>query len=335
MQSRRNILIIALSVIIGLMFITAGALVYRGRIDFLRVETDLQGKFNDLKALYQRDPFPSGDNVAVERKNLEVLGQELADLLTVMGRGQVESVDQSPPKFMAQFWDVRRELKAGAKEMGVSLAGGDEFDFGFGRHMHGNLPAPQDVPRLTQQLKITQALCGVLYASRVSELRGIGREEFEVDAVIDAGVKPAAPSRRRAEAASASINTVNSDAGKIPPDQLFGNWHFVLQFSAKEAALVGVLNGLARSPVFAVVTRLEIEGEGRLFDRSAEEGRAARKGGIESAAKPTETGAAAVPRDQRVVCGRDVPLRVRMELDVFQFVKMQIAGTDDPAKGAK
>jgi hypothetical protein len=227
-------------------------------------------------------------------------------------------------------------LKAQAKEMGVGLAGGDDFDFGFGRHMPGNLPAPQDVPRLTQQLKITQALCGVLYNARISELQGLGREEFEVDAVGGAVAKPVATrTRGRVEVASMSMNVVNPNAGKIPPDQLYGNWHFVLQFTAKESALVGVLNGLARSPVFAVVTRLEVTGEDRLFDRSADEARAPRKVSAEPGAKPAETGAATVTRDQRVVCGREVPLKVRMELDVFQFVKMQIAATDEPAKGAK
>ncbi len=337
MQSRRNILIMVLAVIIVLMFLAAGALVYREYTAFRQVETGLQSKFNELKGLYQRDPFPSEANLAVERKNLEVLGEELADLLSVMGRGQIDSFNQSPPKFMEQFWEARRDLKAKAKEMGVGLAGGDDFDFGFGRHMPGNLPAPQDVPRLTQQLKITQVLCGVLYNARISELQGLGREEFEVDAVGGSVAKPVATrGRGRVEAASMSLNVVNSNAGKIPEDQLFGNWHFVLQFTARESALVSVLNGLARSPVFAVVTRIEVAGEDRLFERVNEEGRATRKGGGETVAKPAEAVAvASVPRDQRVVCGREVPLKVRMELNVFQFVKMQIAATDEPAKGAK
>lgn len=337
MQSRRNILIMVLSAIIVLMFLAAGALVYREYTAFRQVETGLQGKFNELKGLYQRNPFPSDANLAVERKNLEVLGEELADLLSVMGRGQIDSFNQSPPKFMEQFWEARRDLKAKAKEMGVGLAGGDDFDFGFGRHMPGNLPAPQDVPRLTQQLKITQALCGVLYNARISELQGLGREEFEVDAVGGAVARPVAPrSRGRVEAVSMSMNVINPSAGKIPEDQLFGNWHFVLQFTAREAALVGVLNGLARSPVFAVVTRMEITGENRLFQRAAEEGRVTRKSGGEAVAKSAEGGAVAtVPRDQRVACGREVPLKVRMELDIFQFVKMQIAAADESAKGAK
>jgi hypothetical protein len=338
MQSRRNILIVALFVIIGLMFIAAGALVYRGFVDFYRVESEEQAKQAELERLYERNPFPSEANLSVERKNLDTLAEELANLLTVMGQGQIESVNQSPPKFMAQFWDARRELKAKAKDMGVTFAGGDDFDFGFGRHLAGNLPAPQDVPRLTQQLKITQALCEVLYGARISELRGIGREEFEVEAVSGAGAKPVATgSRGRAVAAAVSLNTVSATAGLIPDGKLYGNWHFVLVFTAKESALIGVLNGLARSPVFSVVTRLDIDSNDTLFDRSGEGSRAARRAGAETAAaKPVEVvKEVSVPRDQRVVCGRESPLTVRLELDVFQFVKMQAAEAAEKTKGAK
>jgi hypothetical protein len=338
MHSRRNILIIALSVILGLMFITAAVLVYRGFIDLRRVEAEEQGKIGDLERLHKRNPFPSDENCRMEQENLEVLGEELADLLAVMGLGQIESVDQSPPKFMAEFWDARRELKAKAKEAGVALTGGDDCDFGFSRHLAGNLPAPQDVPRLTQQLKITQALCEVLYAARISELRGIGREEFEVEAVSGAGIKPAATGRRRAEAAPTLLNAVSANAGKIAPDQLYGKWHFVLLFTVKESALVGVLNGLARSPIFAVVTRLEIVGDNKLFDRSLVAARASRKGAAEAASKSVEAGkesAVLVPRDQRVACGRETVLTVKMELDVLQFVRKRGTGMDEKAKGAK
>jgi hypothetical protein len=341
MQSRRNILIVALFVIIGLMFVAAGALVYRGFADFYRVETELQARKGELERFYERNPFPSEANLAMERTNLTVIAGELADLLAVMGQGQIESVNQSPPKFMAQFWDARRELKAKAKEMGVNLANGDDFDFGFGRHLQGNLPAPQDVPRLTQQLKITEALCGVLYAARISELQGIGREEFEVDAVGgSAGAKPATTggARRRAEAAAVSLNTIAAAAGLIPDGKLYGNWHFVLVFTAKESALMSVLNGLARHPAFAVVTRLDIDSKGSLFERSGEAARLSRKSGADSAVKSAETvkeGPVIVPRDQRIVCGHESPLMVRLELDVFQFVKMQAGKPDQKAKGAK
>ena len=339
MQSRRKILIVTLSVIIGLMFIAAGILVFRGFAAFYRAESELGVKKAELEKLYQRRPFPSSQNLKTENENLEVLNQEMAGLLAAMGRGQIESVDQSPPKFMAQFWETRKDLAARAKDMDVTLANEGDFDFGFGRHMQGNLPAPQDVPRLTQQLKIVQSLCGVLYDSRISELKGIGREEFEVDAVTGAGAQPAAAGgRRRGATVVASLNVMSPNAGLIQEGRLFGNWHFTLSFTAKESALLGVLNGFARSPLFVVVTRVDVAGDDKAFQQSGETAPAGRKPAKDAPAKAVEVGKdvpAALPRDQRVVCGHDVPLTVKMELDVYQFVKAQPAGATPKAEEAK
>jgi hypothetical protein len=337
MLSRRKILIVALFVFMGLLFLTAVGLVYRGFVAKHLVGTELDTKWAELDRLYHRNPFSSEQNLKVEQDNLQVLNEEMQSLLAAMGKGQIESVNQSPPKFMAQFWEARSTLKAQAREMGVELAGGDEFDFGFGRHMQGNLPAPQDVPRLTQQLKIVQALCGVLYTARIVELKGIGREEFEVDAVSGAAVKPTAPAGRRPQAGHVSLNVLGPNAGLIPDGQLFGKWHFTWVFTARESALVSLLNGLARSPVFAVVTRLDVVADDKLFQKAAEPGRVATKTdkrGLEAVV--AKEGTPGLTRDQRVVCGRSVtPLTVRMELDVYQFVKVQTAGDTAKAEGQK
>ena len=339
MQSRRTILIVALSVIIGLMFIAAVILVFLGFSAFYRAESELGAKKTELEQLFQRRPFPSEHNLRTERENLKILDHEMAGLLVAMGRGQIESVDQSPPKFIAQFWETRKALTARAKEMDVALANEGDFDFGFGRHMQGNLPAPQDVPRLTQQLKIVQSLCGVLYDSRISELNGLGREEFEVDAVAGAGAKPvAAGGHRHGVASAASLNVVAPNAGLIPEGRSFGNWHFTLNFTAKEAALISVLNGLARSPLFVVVTRVEVVGDDKIFQASGETPSAGKRPARETAGKITEAGKeppVILSRDQRVVCGRDVPLAVKMELDVYQFVRAQPASSKQKAEEAK
>jgi hypothetical protein len=327
MQSRRKILVIAVAVVIALMFVAAAVLVVRGFGAFYRAEAQLGDKKAEMEQLYQRQPFPSGKNLGMERSNLAALNDELTGMLEAMGKGQILSVNQSPPKFMAQFWETRKDLTSKAKEMGIGLANGEDFDFGFARHMPGNLPAPQDVPRLTQQLKIVQSLCEVLYAGRINDLRSIGREEFEVDAI--SGVKSDAPvGRHRVETASSSLNVVNAGAGTIPEGRLFGNWHFVVVFSAKNSALLTVLNGLASGPLFAVVTSLDVAGDAKLFVRSGESSPAERRTTAEG--QPAAKDAApVVSRDQRVVCGRDVPLTVRMEVDVYQFATLP------PARGPK
>lgn len=339
MLSRRKILIVTLFIVIGLLFLGAVGLVIRGFMAKRDVEVQLEAKWADLDRLYHRNPFPSDLNLKVEQKNLDVINDEMRGLLTAMGQGQIESVNQSPPKFMAQFWETRTELKAQARSTGVALTGGDDFDFGFSRHMAGNLPAPQDVPRLTQQLRIVQALCGVLYNARITELKGVGREEFEVDAAGGPTSRAAPAAGRRNQGAQASLNMTRVNAGLIPEGRLFGKWRFVLVFSARESALLNVLNGLARSPVFAVVTRVEVIGDDKLFQKQADpNARRDKRAGDAVVKGPSisKEGLSNVPRDQRVVCGQNVaPLVVRLDLDVLQFVKLQSAGDGVKAGGDK
>ncbi len=332
MQSRRKLWMTILVVAIVLMTLGAGGLLVRGFMDFLRVEDQLRGKNEMLRNHYGRNPFPSSDNLRIERGNLTVLDDQLADLLQEMGRGQVQSVEQSPPKFIAQFWATRTEMLKEAKKLGIKVA--PTFDFGFGRHMPGTPPAPQDVARLTQQLMIMQRLCHTLYDAGITELTAVGRQEFEVDA--KAGGAAAETPKRRARGGSdaVALNTYVPAAGLIPDGALYGRWHFSFRLTAKEGALLAVLNQLARDPVFAVVSDLDVEGDDSIKASSAE-----------AAGKADQRNAVAVPRgdgvagptskDLREVCGRDIPLRVKLEVDVYQFTSIRSSAAGGRDRGAK
>lgn len=336
MGSRRKVVIAAVAVLFALLFIAAAALLVLGFMDFHRAESALSDSKKQLEFLYGRNPFPAEHNLQTERANLKILNSEMAGLIAAMSRGQAETVEQSPAKFVSQFWESRKALLARATEAGTKVAEG--FDFGFGRQMEGKPPVQKDVARLAQQLKIVENLCGVLYAAHVGELQGVGREEFEEDAVAGGAVAASAPTlgRGRGRGATAasqvSLNTVNAETGVVPEGQQFGKWHFVLVFSAKESVLLDVLNGMARDPLFAAVTRLELTGDNNVVvqggDIAAKEAQA--EGG---AAKTPKTVAPAAARDLRIVSGRDVPVSVRMDVDVYQFAKSPAAAA--PVEGAK
>lgn len=314
MQSRRKIMVIVAGILIGVLLVGAVAILVRGFLQFSEVESALRETRAQMETLYGRKPFPSQENLKREKENIAAIQQDLVELQTAMAAGQVEPVGQNPAGFINQFFETQKELLAEARAAGVTVA--KNYDFSFGRHMGGNLPAPHDVPRLTQQLKIVELLCGVLYTARVSRLTGLARQEFEVDAPVTAVAKPALPGR----AAEAEVRNVNDpSAGQVPPGQLYGRWHFVLQFSGRESAVMNVLNGLAKSAVFMVVTRLDIEGDEKLFERR--EVAQAVKAGEEPAAVKAQLAA----KDYRVVCGRDAMLNVKLELDVYQFAKPQAA----------
>ncbi len=330
MGSRRKMLIVGAVILFAVVFIAAGVMLVRGFMAFYRAESALRDSKARLEYLYARNPFPSDKNLAVERANLETLRQQLGGLLDAMAKGEVATVEQSPAKFVTQFWEIQKAMLDAANEAGVTVGG--KKDFGFERHMGGQLPAPKDVARLTQQLCIVQLLCSELYAARITELRGIGREEFEEEALATgAGRSGDEPTTRRSrsarpDASASALNSVNAGAGIVPEGQMFGKWHFVLSFTAREGALLQVMDRLAKSPLFTVIDKVELVGDNNVSAQSAAKATAAEGRPQDSAEKPA---GAILSRDERIVAGRDIPLAVRMEVDVYQFAKP--AGAPAPA----
>ncbi len=326
MQSRRKIVVIALAVVLSLFFLGSVALVVLKFIHFTDAEAVLKGDKNRLEFLYGQNPFPSAANLRVERENIQTIKQEVMDLQAAMGAGQIEPVVQSPARFITQFFDTQRNLLTKASTSGIAVP--KAFDFGFGRHMKGDLPAPQDVPRLTQQLKIVEDLCQALYAGNITSLDAFSRQEFEVDAVTGAGGK-GAPSAARAGEIDLK-NSVDAGAGLVPEGEFYGRWRFSVQFKVRESGLMKILNGLANSAIFTVVTRLEIKGDEKVFERKDGAGAAVKEtGGGETEKEAPKT------RDYRVVCGRENLLTIKMDVDVLQFAKPQAAASEKPPGGVK
>lgn len=329
MQSRRKLLIIIVAGILALLLVGAATVMVRGFLQLQEVDQNLQNASETLTTLYSQNPFPSGGNLRLERENIKSIGEELTGLQLAMGAGQVEPVAQSPAKCITQFWETRNSLLARA---GTAIKVDKGFDFGFGRHMKGDLPSIQDVPRITQQLKIVETLCDILYAAKISSLTGISRQEFESDAAL--AVAPGKPGPVPVKAGNEMVvkNVVDAMAGIVPLGQLYGRWRFAVQFTARENALLNVLNGLARSPVFIVVSRMEVKGDEKVFDRKEAEAVAAK-----SAENPEgkDVKDALKPRDARVVCGRDALVNVKLELDVYQFAKPQESELAGKREGAK
>jgi len=323
-------IIIAVAVLLCLLFLGAVALVVFKFMNFAEAEAVLKSNKEHLEVLYAQNPFPSPANLKQERDNILVIKQELLDLQVAMGVGQVEPVVQSPAKFITQFFDTQHSLLTRAASSGITVP--KAFDFGFGRHMKGDLPAPQDVPRLTQQLKIVEALCLILYNGNISSLDALSRQEFEVDAAPVAA--KTGPGGRGAPAAVAGEidvrNVLDPGAGLVPQGQLYGRWRFQVQFKGRESAVMKILNGLACSSIFTVVTRLEVKGDEKLFERKEGEGAVAKVTAGGTVEKEAPKG-----RDYRVVCGRENMLTVKMDLDVFQFSKPQAVALEKKPGGVK
>jgi hypothetical protein len=154
----------------------------------------------------------------------------------------------------------------------------------------------------------------------VRAIESVGRVVFEegAAAVQDADATVQGRSRRTRRPVRAAPAPAAAQAGR--DDALYSKQRFVLEFQSGEAALCNILNRLASDPMFAVVTGLKLE---KKADDVAVSSLAV-DGGAQRAAAPdadAPAGTETPPRRDRVVSGpeRDVPLSVRIELDVYRF----------------
>ena len=317
MRSKRKILLgIFWTVGVLLVLAAVGFLLWEVR-RFMIANGELKETRKSLDRLYHANPFPSDANIEREKDNLKALEGEYERLTLELRHGQVEPPDwKQPTVFMARFWEHRRQLMADAKAQGVGLP--EEFGFGFNRYLKGDPPAPDDVPRLAQQLTIVSNLCSVLYGAKVSDVKALWRDEFDSPQASGSSggdVESAAPTGRRR--ASAGVVTAESGtrhatdpaAGILQSGALFARFHFTLVFDAKEDVLTDVLNRLAKNSMFIVVTEANI---------TAPEGQVAKATRHVAAGETQKRDDRA--RDDRILSGREsAPLGVKLELDVYRF----------------
>ena len=175
---QKNILgMVAAGVGVALLALAA-FLLFRGVRDLSKAQKSLKTAENSLNSYYQKNPFPSDENVEAEKENLENLRQWEHDLLEALGADQLASDERSPNKFARLLGERSSALCKMADANGTSLA--NDF-FGFDRYFaeDSELPAPEHVPRLALQLMAIEHLSTILFEERAKSLSLVDRERFE------------------------------------------------------------------------------------------------------------------------------------------------------------
>lgn len=219
--------------------------------------------------------------------------------------------------FPAEIERVTRRLRNEAAEAEVKVA--ETVAFGFERYARGNLPMQEHVPRLVVQLRTIEALCQILFQSKVSELVSVQREVFDVERTQVPAAD--APGRRGVRQPS---EVVAAPTVAVEPEGVKGLYtreRYTLTFMATDPALRAVLNRMASAPMLMVVRNLELRNEmavggapaQRLSERLRPRGEAQRPTGERErdARRPQAA-------EERVVAGLE-RIRVVMELDVYRF----------------
>ncbi len=337
-------IIVAVGCAIGaILFLGAGFVLYRGVGRFNAARQDLENVQRDLDRHYKANPFPSTENVDLERANTKQADAWFNALMSTLGQGNVTSTERSPSRFKIAVEAASRNLVKASQKAGAELPEEGAFAFGFDRYAgtSGTLPKPQDVPRLMEQLVIVNRLSLVLFKHRIKELSKVERDVFE--AAADAAVTEEESGRGRSRdrgrsrpsSGSASTSGSATKVGVLGEKDLYAKMHFAFEFRAKESALLGILNALAANKMFINVTSISLSKKTpELVPEISEEpeaGTGITGMGFGEAPQPKEKSLEA----QRLgpnypVCGikMEVPMDVRLELDVYKFREATVDSGD-------
>lgn len=282
----------------------------RGRLDLMMREV---GRYYDEK------PFASAENIAAQKKKVADIEGAFSNLVAQLKQGQVAPSGTSPAIFMDMLAERRNKMEKTGREKGVVMPEG--FAFGFDRYfVKGSaLPDKSHVPRLNQQLTVVENLCGEFFKEKI-RINAFAREEFE----DPAGTTPSTPRSRhpRGAAVTTIANKFNPQTGIKAPGELWATMSFILDCSGTEKAVLNILNQLARSPMFVVVTSVKIDKEGQDV-RTYVPPKGAETNASSVVSAPVGKGGKAPTREDRLVCGKstmdpgsEVPVRAQIEMDV-------------------
>ena len=259
------------------------------------------------------NPFPSAKAIALVKSNETAYAAWRADALDLASRGDCPPV---PPRLGGTVFKNRlfeqvtrmKNLPGGA--MGRICA--PTFLFGFDQYLgeSGGTPEKADLPRLYTQLTTITNVVDILEKSGVLEVRTF--ERLAAKENVDEDNARNARSRNKPKSKAAK-DKAEDGAPK--------RYDYRLEYTARASAFVKVLNGLAKSPRFYVVSDFGFEREGdslkmRLDRSPSVQGGSKGRGrwGHEREKKEQEVESGFVTNPET-----DPPLLVHMKLSVYDF----------------
>lgn len=292
----------------------------------------------DVERVYSEKVFPSKDNIDRLKSEYSVIDSLRSDVTNELGKLVKEEIENLSP---SQFIDSLRKLKAKWVKDAPVVEGekcvAADFAFGFEKYVTGDLPEEANVPRLGQQMLIVNTLVNELYGAKVTKITSLVREGFDGGAsqvkAADDEEQGGRRNRRNRKNKQQNEETVQKSGAGVTSvrHRLFTAQHFTVGFNARQAALVDVLNRLAKAKIFAIVTDISVKkggtGDVRIpvepakKDDGASRGRRAK--GQEAEGAVVEAEFSELPAGSRLMSGPDLDplLEVVLELDVYNFAE--------------
>ena len=292
-------------IVILLLVITGFKLISSVR-EYAAAKRSLDNATRRLHQLYCRDPYPSLLNVTNEALNVEKLQKSYSELNQLYRAGQLNVQPMDAADFMLLLENTLGQMKKSLDKHRIIYP--DQFPFAFEKYVGGQLPAPEDISRLVEQLKIVEEICNILCQAGITELVSISREEFETHAPLTV------PRTRRRRRPIIAEPRAQEKIGQTGNGQLFTSQHFSLAFKAKEHSYLDILNRIARHPMFMVTTYIKLTNKKQDFSEGVVDSSIFKTVKSGKAFKSTKTG----EQDRYIILGKE-DIDIQLDLDVYDF----------------
>jgi hypothetical protein len=302
-------------------------LLYRFYNAYDRVSKDLLTTMSQLRSLQGSAPYPSRENAALVRTNLVIFQDYFDGLFKFLRRGQIEPAGTEAAKFTPLLRDSILRISKSAQAAGVILPA--TFAMGMERYKRGDLPSGADVPRLVVQLNTLEALCGLLIDAKVSEIVFVKRGFFEKGA--ESQETPGGDLDRwrsgRGVPPPEASPAQSTQSGTVDSSGLFSTEHYTFELHCHEGSVWDILNALARSQLFAVVTSVMVVNDNPVPKIAAILPAQTSPDISHASGAPVPATAAAAEQkpeiktqEERVVAGREI-VKVVLDVDVYRFLR--------------
>ena len=276
----------------------------------------------------QSNPFPSAEAIAAVKTNKEAYSSWKAKALEFAARG-----DCPPPPDGLERTVFKQALYEQVTKM-QKLPGGvvgricaPTFQFGFEQYLGeaGGTPEQKDLPKLYAQLATITNVVDLFAKSGVLEVRAFERLESPDEAEED-NSKSARNRRKGGKSAK-------DEAVEAPK-----RYDYRIEYAVRASGFVKVLNGLAKSPRFYVVSEFGFEHEGESLRARLDRAASASTTGDSSRGRRRRD---REKKEQEVADNgfvtnpeTDSPILVRMKLSVYDFGKGGARADADEADDA-
>ena len=263
----------------------------------------------------QSNPFPSAEAIASIKSNEAAYAAWKAGSIKLASKGDCPP---SPPGLAPTvFKNTLYEQVTKMQKLPGGVVGricASTFQFGFDKYLGeaGGTPEQKDIPKLHAQLATITNVVDLLAKSGVLEVRAFERLESQENA--EDGNARNAKGRNK----GGKGKPEKQEASSVEPQR----YDFRLEYIVRASGFVKVLNGLAKSPRFYIVSDFGFEHEGeslkaRLDRTTSASGEASSRGRRrrDQEKKEQENAEGGFVTNPET----DSPILVRMKLSVYDF----------------